>query len=49
MEIKSFLLGRKESVPNKARVPLVIYRAALEGGGNHLAERFEARGQERLH
>ncbi|WP_254657097.1 hypothetical protein [Sphingobium fuliginis] len=42
MEIESFLLGENDWVPNNARLPVVIYRAALDGEGEDLAGRFEA-------
>ncbi len=42
MEIESFQLGENDWVPNNARLPVVIYRHALKGGGENLAERFEA-------
>ena len=42
MEIESFLLGENDWVPNNARLPVVIYHAALDGEGEDLAGRFEA-------
>ena len=42
MEIESFLLGENDWVPNNARLPVLIYRGALQGGGEDLAEQFEA-------
>lgn len=42
MEIESFLLQAKDWVPNNPRLPVVIYRGALQGQGGGLAEQFEA-------
>lgn len=42
MEIETFLLSESDLVPNNPRVPVVVYRSALEGEGEELAERFEA-------
>ena len=42
MKIESILLGENDWVPNNARLPVVIYHAALDGEGEDLAERFEA-------
>lgn len=42
MEIESFLLGENGWVPNNTRLPVVVYRGALECDGDDLACRFEA-------
>ncbi|WP_070158018.1 cupin [Sphingobium phenoxybenzoativorans] len=42
MEIETFLLSENDWVPNNSRVPVVVYRGALDGEGEELAERFEA-------
>lgn len=42
MEVESFLLAENGWVPNNARLPVVVYRAALEREGDDLSERFEA-------
>jgi uncharacterized protein YjlB len=42
MKIESFMLARNGWVPNNDRLPVTVYRAALEGKGEALAARFEA-------
>lgn len=42
MLTESFMLAENGWVPNNDRLPVVIYRAALEGEGDDLAEHFEA-------
>jgi uncharacterized protein YjlB len=37
MEIESFLLGENDWVPNNARLPVVIYHAALDGEGEDIS------------
>lgn len=41
MEITRFLLAENDWLPNNERLPVVIYRAALEGESEDVAEQFE--------
>lgn len=42
MEIESFLLSENGWIPNNPRLPVVVYRGALDSDGDDLAGRFEA-------
>ncbi len=41
MHVETFMLAKHGWVPNNARLPVVLYRNALDGEGSALAEAFE--------
>jgi uncharacterized protein YjlB len=41
METEQFILDENDWVPNNARLPVLVYRGAVEGEGDEAAERFE--------